>query len=226
MQFTIREASRLFNMPEKTIIQAVDCGELPACVVQEQRRIGKTDLIEWATARKIPLPEELAGSSGNVVQISKALQSGGVHYGVPGTDKKSVLAAAIEGLTLPEGVDHKLLCRMILAREEMASTGIGDGIAIPHVRNPIILPIDTPFVALCFPETPVEFGALDQKPVHSLFLLFSTSTRGHLTLLSQLMFALRDPQFQNCLINRAPAEQIMAELKRIEASLPSGDSKR
>ena len=40
------------------------------------------------------------------------------------------------------------------------------------------------------------------------------------------MFALRDPQFQNCLVNRAPAAQIMAELKRVEDSLPSGDGRR
>ena len=45
------------------------------------------------------------------------------------------------------------------------STAVGDGIAIPHVRNPVVLHVGRPAIALCFLERAIEYGALDGKPV-------------------------------------------------------------
>ena len=57
---------------------------------------------------------------------------------------------------------------MLEAREAMGSTGIGDGIAIPHARYPVVLHLDKPLVSLCFLEQPIDFGALDARPVQAL----------------------------------------------------------
>src|SRR5438034_985186 len=62
-------------------------------------------------------------------------------------------------------------------REALQSTGVGDGIAIPHVRNPIVLHVSRPMITLCFLERPIDFGALDGKPVHVLFSLISPTVR-------------------------------------------------
>ena len=56
---------------------------------------------------------------------------------------------------------------VLLAREALGSTGIGDGIAMPHVRNPIVLPVDAPIVSLCYLEEAVAVGAVDGKPVRT-----------------------------------------------------------
>jgi mannitol/fructose-specific phosphotransferase system IIA component len=55
-----------------------------------------------------------------------------------------------------DGTDRELLFRLFQAREAAASTGIGDGIAIPHVRNPIVLHVTKPLIALCFLTTLVS----------------------------------------------------------------------
>ena len=68
-------------------------------------------------------------------------------------------------MKLPDDVDREFLYQVLLAREALGSTGIGDGIAIPHVRNPIVLHLSRPTVTLCFLEQPVDFGALDGQPV-------------------------------------------------------------
>ena len=70
-----------------------------------------------------------------------------------------------------------------MARESLGSTGIGDGIAIPHVRNPIVMHIPRPTITLCFLEHPIDFGALDGQPVHTLFTIVSPTVRAHLHLL-------------------------------------------
>ena len=80
----------------------------------------------------------------------------------------------------------------MLAREAIAPTAIGEGIAIPHVRNPVVLHVGRPSITLCFLEQPIEYDALDGKPVHTLFTIVSPTTRAHLHLMSKLSFVLRD----------------------------------
>ena len=112
-----------------------------------------------------------------------------------------MLGAAVEVMPLPQEVDRHLLWQMLFARESLQSTGIGDGIAIPHVRNPMVLHVPRPMITLCFLEPPVDFGALDGKPVYALFSLISPSPRVHLHLLSRLAFALHDAGFKQLIAN-------------------------
>ena len=57
-------------------------------------------------------------------------------------------------------------------------TGVGDGIAIPHVRNPIVLHVNKPLITLCFLDTPVDFGALDGLPVDMRTTVILVSLQG------------------------------------------------
>src|SRR5574341_1968207 len=95
--------------------------------------------------------------------------------------------------------DH---CSVLEAREAMGSTGIGDGIAIPHVRNPILLHVTAPFVNLCLLRDPVDFDAVDGKPVHALFTVVSANVPGHLRILGQLGFVLHDEGLRRLLVDR------------------------
>jgi nitrogen PTS system EIIA component len=151
--------------------------------------------------------------------LVEALQAGGIYYRVGGKDKESVLRAVVDVLRLPEEVDRDFLLRVLLAREALESTGIGDGIAIPHVRNPVVLHVTRPLITLCFLEHAVEFGALDGKPVTIVFSLISPTVRAHLRLLSRLSFALQDPSFKAALMQEGSRDEIFAEARRIEATL-------
>ena len=71
-------------------------------------------------------------------------------------------------------------------------------------------------------ETPIDFGALDGRPVHALFSTISPTTRIHLHLLSRLAFALRDPEFKAGIARSAPADEILAAARRIEAAPAPG----
>jgi len=149
----------------------------------------------------------------------EALQAGGIFYRVGGTDKESVLCAVVETLRLPEEVDREFLLRVLLAREALESTGIGDGIAIPHVRNPIVLHVPRPLITLCFLERPVDFDALDGKPVCIVFSLISPTVRAHLRLLSRLSFALQDPGFKAVVTRQGSRDEVFAAARRVEAAL-------
>jgi PTS system nitrogen regulatory IIA component len=151
--------------------------------------------------------------------LAEALQAGGVVHGLRGTDKPSVLRAMVEQLRVPEELDREFLLHVLLARELLQSTGIGEGVAIPHVRNPIVLHVPRPIVTLCFLNQPVDFGALDGKPVHALFSLICPTVRAHLALLSRLSFALHDERFMRLIAERGPADEVLAAAGRVERAL-------
>lgn len=74
-------------------------------------------------------------------------------------------------------------------------------------------------ITACFLERPVDFGALDGRPVHALFTLISPTVRAHLHLLSRLSFALRDPAFKDAVVRQASREEILAAAESCEAKL-------
>ena len=229
MQLTVRDTARIFNVSEKTIYRWINQGSLPAYRVNEQYRFNRAEILEWATSRRINVSPEIFAEPENrsapLMSLAEALQVGGVFYRVGGNDRESVLRAIVETMRLPEEVDREFLFQVLLAREALESTGIGDGIAIPHVRNPIVLHVERPTVTLCLLEKPVDFHALDGKPVHALFSLISPTVRAHLHLLSRLAFLLRDPTFKGLILGHASRDEILGAARRIESSLPAPASR-
>jgi len=222
MQLSVRDVAGLLQVSEKTVYRWIKEGTIPGYKVNEQYRFHRAEILEWATANKIRVSADILDEGVvDVPSLSEALRAGGIVYRLGGGDKDSVLRSVVEALHLPEEVDRELLFRVLATREAMASTGIGDGIAIPHVRNPIVLHVPRPIVTLCFLEKPVDFGALDGQPVHCLFALVSPTVRAHLRLLSRLAFALSDPGFKAVIREQGAREQIAAELARVEGGIKS-----
>ena len=220
MQLTVKDAARLLTVSEKTVYRWIKQEIIPAYRINEQVRFNRAELLEWATSRKINVSadifQESESSATPLPGLADALQAGGIFYRLDGQDKAAAHKAVVENMRLPDEVNREFLLRVLLAREQLASTGIGDGIAIPHVRNPIVMHVSRPMVTLCFLEQPVDFGALDGKPVHALFTLISPTVRAHLHLLSRLAFALRDPAFKAAIIQQGRREDILKEANRIE----------
>jgi PTS system nitrogen regulatory IIA component len=197
------EVAALLDTEEGTVIKWIKKEKLPAAMVRGSYRINRVDLLEWATDHGIKVPPELfdaAQADLHLPSLSEALEAGGIHCGVPGEDKLSVLRSVVNIMKLPTQMDPEFLLQVLLAREALGTTAIGDGIAIPHVRNPILLQNKpAPAISLCFLANPIDFGALDGKPVRILFMLTSPTVKVHLHLLSRLAFALHDAQFRTAL---------------------------
>lgn len=223
MQLTVPDLVKMFDVSEATVRRWVKQQELPAQQVGGQFRFNHAEVLEWATAHQLRLPAELfefKESEGSLtVNLVDALEAGGIVWNVEARDKRSVLQAVVGALPLSNEVDRELLLRLFLAREALASTAVGGGIALPHVRNPIVLHVRRPQMTLCFLKTPVDFGALDGKPVEVLFSLISPTARLHLQLISRLSYALHDADFRQVLARRAGRDKILKALRRIEASL-------
>jgi PTS system nitrogen regulatory IIA component len=178
---------------------------------------------EWATSRQINVSVDLFHEPNNtkvpLYTLWEALSLGGIHYRVEGHNKESALRSVVRLMRLPQEVDRDFLLQVLLAREALASTAIGDGIAIPHVRNPIVLHVTEPMVCLCFLEEPIDFNSLDGRPVHCLFTLVSPTVKTHLYLLSRLAYALRDTSFRDLIEKQGSREKILSDIARVESAL-------
>jgi PTS system nitrogen regulatory IIA component len=225
MQVSVKEAAAILNVSDETIYKWVKDDEIPSHTMNDQVRFNRAELLEWAIAHNIHVsPDLFTGDQPNkskLPTISDALKLGGVAYGVGGTDQPSVLRAVVDVMKLPEAVDREFLYQVLLARESLGSTGVGDGIAIPHVRNPVVLHVSHPTVTLCFLKNPIDFHAIDDKPVTTLFTLISPTVRTHLHLLSRLGFILRNPEIKAALKRQATSEELLAMIATAESNIPS-----
>jgi PTS system nitrogen regulatory IIA component len=223
MQLTVRDVSRFLNVSESTVTRWINQRGLPSQYVGGHYRFHRVDLLEWATANRVKVSvevfDQLDSEDEPGPSLVKALEVGGIYYGLQDTNKEYALRALVRVLPVPDDVDRELLLRLFLAREASATTAIGEGIALPHVRNPIVLHVECPMVTLGFLERPVDFGALDGKPVQVLFSLICPTVRSHLQMLSRLSFALHDEKFKAVVMHRGRCEEIMQEARRVEKAL-------
>jgi nitrogen PTS system EIIA component len=221
MKLRVKDAAELLQVSEKTIYRWIAQDKLPMHQVNGQYRFNRAELLEWATSRSIPMSPKMMEEPEDafIPSLEEALRYGGVHYRVEGKDKVSVLRSVVNILSLPDGVDREFLFQVLLARESLGSTAVGDGIAIPHVRNPITLHVTKPVMALCFLETPIDFQAMDGKPVHTLFTIVSPTIKAHLNLLSKLSMGLRSPAFASVIASTGSRDDIFQEAGRLDATL-------
>jgi PTS system nitrogen regulatory IIA component len=225
MQLTLREAASYLSVSEATVRRWISTRGLPAHRANERLYCNPIELWEWALESGVhvsrSLFERARQARADVPPLSRLLSEGGVHYDVGGRSKEEVLREIVRVLPLPPDVDRDFLATVLEAREAMGSTGIGGGVAIPHVRNPILLRVDRPSVSVCLLRHPVEFDAIDGVPVHALFVVVSPDIPTHLRLLAQLGFALRDEALRRLLREAAPAEQILARVAALERGSPA-----
>jgi PTS system nitrogen regulatory IIA component len=215
--------SEWLNVPESTVIRWVRQRHLPARRVSGQHRFNRAEVLEWATANQIKISPDVVHNISqrepHRLSLAASLARGGIYYDVAGASKSEVFDTIVRQLPLSDQTDRSLLLHLLLAREASASTALGSGIAIPHVRYPIVESIEQAQLSAAFLTQPIEFGAPDGQPVHTIFTIISPNPRGHMQVLSRLSLALHDAALCDALIRRAPREQILDEFRRVESGL-------
>lgn len=227
VNLSVKDAAALLSVSEKTIYRWIKREIVPAYRIHESYRFNRAELIEWATSRRLGVApavlDEPDTSTLPLPALTTALETGGVFYRIGGRNRDEVLADVVAHLRLPDEVDRAQLLQILIAREKLASTAVGDGIAVPHPRNPVYLHVTRPTVTLCFLETPVDFQSLDGRPVRILLTVVAPTLRSHLHLLARINFVLRDPGFRAVLETEGSREEIFAALTQAEAVLHRPD---
>jgi PTS system nitrogen regulatory IIA component len=225
MQLTVEDVARLFGVSEGQIHHWIEDAGLPVAIVNSRYRFNRTELLEWATVRQLDVsPDIFQDQNGDSVEkraLSDALRRGGVVHvsGDAHGDFAAVLRMALHGLPLPEGFDVEDLVQLLVARQSAGSTALGDGIAIPHARFPVVLKTPSALVRLCFLNEPIRCHTPDSQPVDTMFVMVCPTVHAHLQLLAKLAGALRDADFRRFLRRKPNEAEILRDVGRIEESL-------
>jgi len=213
---SVKEAADILQVSAKKVYQWISEGSIPC------QRLGNHYYLERDVVlaklaeinRENPAPQQTPDPL-----ISDMLLLGGVHYGIPGDDKRSALRNALSRIKAIDAAAMEPIFQMFLSREELASTGIGEGIAIPHSRSPLLGYASQPLLSLSYLDTPVDFDALDGLPVNILFMLISPNMQTHLRILARLSYLLQEPECRQVIVDRASAELIISTIAAAEKRL-------
>jgi PTS system nitrogen regulatory IIA component len=222
-RLTAKEVAHLLGTSMVTVLRWAYQGKIPCKLKQDTYFFKKNEIIEWAKAHDLTLKKEDDNKdethAEESVSLKKAILRGGFIYNLEGSDIFSVLKNAVEKIRFPEGTDKELVFNVLINREEIASTGIGKGVAIPHPRTTLNLNLENPVIPVVFLKHPVDFNAVDGKEIFVLFFMFSPSTQIHLKLLSRLSICLQDKEFLSLLKNKTGENEILTKIEQIEKKL-------
>lgn len=154
------------------------------------------------------------------MRLTGILRTDCVKIPLVATDKQAAIYELVDLLADGEGLDgHDELREAVWKREQTRTTGIGHGIAIPHGK---ISGCDRLCMAVGKADPPIEFGAIDDKPVELIFLLASPvdQTGPHIQALAQISRILTDGEFRIAMRAAESAEQVYALIADEEAKAP------
>lgn len=135
------------------------------------------------------------------MRITELLDIKSIDLNASPANKRETLDAAVELMAKSGKItDKEAYKKLVYAREEESTTGVGEGIAIPHGKGACVA---KPGLAAMVIKNGVDFEALDDEPVNILFLIAAPDTKDnvHLDVLSKLSMMLLDEDFRNNLIN-------------------------
>jgi PTS system nitrogen regulatory IIA component len=123
---------------------------------------------------------------------------------------------------VPASFDRDNLLDLLMAREKSGGTAIGNGIAIPHPRYPVVLAGGESVVRVCYLEQPLDYRASDGKPVSTLFLMICPTVHEHLQLLARLACVLKSENFQKLLRSQPDRTRLVSAVRAEEAAFSAG----
>lgn len=223
MELSVADLSKRLGVAPDTIERWVRQGKLPVSRKGINYRFDAQELKKWGARHNIHINfsqlDQPLKQTASVIPLSVAVQNGGVYFNIQADDVDSVLKACIEKITtIPDEFKADLLGRLI-EREKALSTGIGNGIAIPHPREQLS-DLEASLVSVCFLDHPVDYKALDNQPVSVLFFILCPNLKMHLHLLSSLSFCLRDSLFIDFLKSGPDPVALIEKIEMIQKKNP------
>ena len=138
--------------------------------------------------------------------------------------KEALLAELVERVPELQGQpEAKLkLHRALLEREQLHSTGVGDGIALPHARNALVGLVNQPCLVFGRTTHGMDYGAIDRLPTRLFFLLVAPSVTQHLGMLARISRLLRDATLRQGLLAAHRTEEVIQIIREAEKRFLAG----
>ena len=155
------------------------------------------------------------------VVLSKLLSPAAIKLDLRSTDRDSALAELVEQIPqlAKEPAARQTLLKALHEREQLHSTGIGDGIALPHARNALVGLVDDPLIVFGRHAQGIPYDSIDGVPARLFFLLLAPTVTQHLGILARLSRILHDPGLRQDLLAADTPQKVIALIRDAEAKV-------
>ncbi len=155
------------------------------------------------------------------IVLSELISPASIQLNLKSTDREAVLEELVGQIAAiakqPEA--RQTLVRALQEREQLHSTGIGDGVALPHARNALVGLVDKPVVVFGRRAQGIPYGSVDGAPAKLFFLLVAPTVTQHLAVLARISRLLRDARLRQDLLTVEKAERAVALIREAESRM-------
>ncbi|MBF0457022.1 MAG: PTS sugar transporter subunit IIA [Nitrospirae bacterium] len=223
MNLTVKDMAALLNVSGKTIYRMIQNDTIPCFRVSGQWRFDKIEISSWlednrSFSKKVHITKPSLEDE-EIISISEFMLRGGIYYNIPTGSKQSVILNCLNHIKtrIPDMKTRDLMA-LIMDRENLCSTAVGHGIAVPHPKTFESF-TSVSYIALCHLKKPIPFGAMDNEDVSTLFFIFPRSERRFLRIQSVLLRLLKDEDVLSAVKQVLPQNIITHILFKKEAEM-------
>jgi PTS system nitrogen regulatory IIA component len=216
---TLAEMANYLKIAKRSLLRMAQKGDIPGTKIASQWRFMRSVIDDWMISRMKNLPagelEKLIQSEKVPLPLYRLLPPELVGLGLRPGPKKEVLEQLLEVLAGGGlAVDQSLFLQKLIDREDMVSTAIFPGIALPHFRKPEECPLAEPRIVLGICRQGTDFDSLDGKPTHVFFLICAGNVVVHLKIIAELALLFRRASLVEGLVAAADPAAALAVLFR------------
>ncbi len=214
---TLAEMADYLKVARRSLTKMAECGDIPATKVASQWRFMRSVVDDWLITRMKTLPdrelENLIDTEKLPVPLSALLRPELIRLDVEDVGVQRILRLLTDLLIRQNLLDSPQdFVERLVEREEMVSTAIFPGIAIPHARKPEECPVSEPRLVIGVSPGGADFNSLDGRPTHLFCLICANQVILHLKIIAELALVFRRPNLIERVTNAADPEQVLAIL--------------
>ncbi len=234
MDLKIKDVADLLNVSPTTIRRWVENREIPSYCINRRHYFSRSEIQNWMISHKMDqtqfsmrhqetssLPLSRSPKTGGSKQFSlfRAIHKGDIISHLTGKTKEEVIRSTMKRVAKDLHVDADVMADLLLDRESLMPTALNNGIAIPHTRDSL-LEAHHDVVVIVFLDHPLDYGALDGQPVHTLFFLFACEDKRHLHLLAKIAHLSSQPHALEFFKGHPSKEKVLSFIKEWEGQIP------
>jgi len=151
-----------------------------------------------------------------VCDIAEMIHNGGVYKDVEGNTPQEIYKKISNMIKLPDGVTAEQVYNSLCEREKVLSTAVGNGIALPHARSPVMKNVDKQMICVVYLKTPLNMDAPDDRLVYVMFILLTQNSQEHILVLKNLAKLFNSLRFRKALEKQAGEPDLLAVLRDLD----------
>jgi PTS system nitrogen regulatory IIA component len=193
---TLAEVAEYLKLSQKTLLKMVNNKEIPCTKIANQWRFSKIMLDDWLLSKMQVIPQNdlsrLIEQEYDFVPLSRLVAVETINCDIKARTRDEALEELADMAETAHLIKKKtLFLKQLIERENMISTSLDHGVAIPHLRKPSPELVNEPRIIIGISKLGIDFNSSDGSKCHVFFLLISDSELVHLRILSRITQLLR-----------------------------------